>query len=462
MPPQANASLIEQVRKATEQVNQLGASVSKKTGNSFNPLSFPSSFSASDLNSKTAESTLRMPRSSPNTSSSNSIFDLTAGITGLQEQLNADFQESEKRLNDVQKEKESRTKKSQGFFNDLQNLFKTRPDSAELLESNLDKYGVDEDLGAVRSLIGEIGGLRTQLNTLNMREALALESETGRGEGIPQVLINGKQAKIQREYAIRKSAVSAELGAKAAVVEALRGNITQATQLASAAVEAAVFDYQQKVDDYRDLFTYNQDIIDSLSDEEKTLLSNRRDILESELAQKRADATTVAQLMVDNPTAGISVYDSILEAASKVSQSGGSLEARRESRLLSDTGGSGSDSIFTKTQLNTGASRAGYSVEEFGGFSDDIKNFYINLTNDEAQATTDLFNQVQSGEVNPEDVNAQIDSLAVPQVVKDHLKARVAAAAAGVNEGGEQGKGFIARTWDAIKGLFNLGTSIGQ
>ena len=291
-----------------------------------------------DLNANNIkeENPVVVPEGTGDSTSTDSILDLTASTADLQKELDLQFKEREERRKEIEDELETETKRQKTLREKATKFISTRPSREDELQKELASLGVKEDIEQVRSLITEVGSLRSQLNKIDEAKAQAIEGLAGQGRGIPISIIRGQQAKTERQFNIRRAAVAAELGAKAATAEALRGNAQFAAKLAQDTVNAIVFDYQQKVNDYEDLFEYNQDIIDGLTTEQKDILEQQRGDAKDELERRREEATIVSGMMIDNPNAGILPTDDLATASQKVARAGGSIEARREARLLQD------------------------------------------------------------------------------------------------------------------------------
>jgi|TARA_R100001530_G_scaffold21901_2_gene18006 hypothetical protein len=288
-----------------------------------------------DLNANNIqeENPVVVPENTGDTTSIDHILDSTASTADIEKGLARESQRKADRAKEIETELPSAIEKDKEDRKGFLSFQKTRPSREKELREELASLGVTEDIETVRGLVGEVGALREQLNKIDEAKALAIEGLAGQGRGIPLSIIRGQQAKTERQYNIRRAAVAAELGAKAATAEALRGNAEFAAKLAQDTVDAIVFDYQQKVNDYEDLFEYNQDIIDGLTTEQKGILEQQRDDAKDELERRREESTIVSGMMIDNPNAGVLPTDSLAIASQKVAKAGGSLEARREARL---------------------------------------------------------------------------------------------------------------------------------
>jgi hypothetical protein len=108
---------------------------------------------------------------------------------------------------------------------------------------------------------------------------------------------------------------------------------------------------------------------------------------------------------------------------------------------------------FTSTQFNTGASKAALPLDTFKALAGDVQNFYIHLTTSQTTDISTLFSDVQSGKLTPEAAKANIEAKSMTPAVKEYLKARIDSLAPITTTGQ---KGFIANTWDTIKGWLGI------
>ena len=104
---------------------------------------------------------------------------------------------------------------------------------------------------------------------------------------------------------------------------------------------------------------------------------------------------------------------------------------------------------FTPTQKNKGAVNAGLDLETFDVLSDDVKNYYVNLSSTAAQSLKDTIAEVANGERNPQEVKDYIKNRGVSSAVASYLNDLVDDVTPQDNGGG-----FWSNTWSSIKGLF--------
>jgi hypothetical protein len=124
------------------------------------------------------------------------------------------------------------------------------------------------------------------------------------------------------------------------------------------------------------------------------------------------------------------------------------------------TGGTGTTSTtststykFTPTQYNTGAATAGMSLDAFKALDGEVQNFYVN-SKPLVTAFTEALASIRSGESDPENVKSNIDSMAIPDAVKEYLKAQVDTVV--VSQPDKVTTGVWPRVVNGIKSFFGI------
>lgn len=289
------------------------------------------------------------PSTVVNNTTPTTVLDLTSNVSGLQKQQEAYLAKKQAQYDKDQIAKEAAQKEADKAMADKTTYQEGRSTSSEILAEQNKKYQIDPQYEQITAMLPEITALRDQLNKLNEDEATAVENLSGQGRGIPMGVLGAQEAKIVRTYAIRENAVSAQLSAKSATMENLRGNITLANQLVTQAVNSYVYDTEQKVQDYKDLYTYNKDIIANLDKEQKDILDEQYKAVTDELATKRDEQLKVAQLALDN---GLEYVpgDSIDTITRKIAIAGGSIQYKQaQSEILKNKSASVSSFATTYT-----------------------------------------------------------------------------------------------------------------
>ena len=106
---------------------------------------------------------------------------------------------------------------------------------------------------------------------------------------------------------------------------------------------------------------------------------------------------------------------------------------------------------FTPTQLNTGAARAAMSLDAFKSLDGDVQNFYVN-SKDLVAAFGEALTSVKNGDARAEDVKANIDSMSIPESVKQHLKTQVDAIQS--QQPDKETSNILSRAWNGISSFF--------
>jgi len=284
----------------------------------------PVTTSGVNASNVTPSSTYTPPQTTTNTTTVNTAIDQTAAYPGLE----AYMAEQAKALEASRAKEIAPTTAADKAFTDMQDYKAGRKDQSTLLSEGNRKYQVDEQYQQITALLPEMTALRTELNNLKNDENQAVENLKGQGRGIPLGVLGAQESKILRTYAIRENAVAANLSAKAATAEALRGNITLANQLVSNSVDAYLYDTAQKVQDYKDLYTYNKDIISKLDAEQKEILDKQFEILKSDYETKKTEQSIIAKTAIQEGvqyTPGMSYAD----LAARIKANGGTIEYKK-------------------------------------------------------------------------------------------------------------------------------------
>jgi len=177
----------------------------------------------------------------------------------------------------LEKERTTAEEERKGWLEKIKEAIAGRPSMEELLKAGQEKYKVPELYEKLLALTPEIDTLNKKMADLDTQEQQRLL--ISEQKMAPMVFIRGEQALIQRQFAIQKSAVAAELGAKTALAEMYRGNIDTANKLISQTVEAQLYDIKQKIDDYKFFFDYYNDYYNTLDKDIKNTIDRQYDIL---------------------------------------------------------------------------------------------------------------------------------------------------------------------------------------
>ncbi len=176
----------------------------------------------------------------------------------------------------------------------LAGLFTEAPKQMDFTEINkqaLASLGLPADFtqtqfGLLNRTATEIDTLNKQMTDLSVQEQNAyMRTES---QAIPMDSINGQKSQIERQYAIKKSGLAAEITAKAAYSESLRGNFTLVNQLVEKTASLATQAKAQEIADYKWMFENYQEEFKALTNREQDLYGD----LLSSLEQEQKDAKT--------------------------------------------------------------------------------------------------------------------------------------------------------------------------
>jgi len=178
------------------------------------------------------------------------------------------------------------------------------------------QYGVDTNFQQLQALAPEIADLNNKIANLDAREQADLAQLIG--QPVSQGFSMGMEGRIKRQYAAERAGLAGMLGAKTAIAAMYQGNISTAQSIINSTINALTYDVQQKRQDMDKLYDFYGDFISSLEKKEQTELANARQDLLIEESNQREDYRYLLNLMIDNPQAGITPFDTPEEAATKI------------------------------------------------------------------------------------------------------------------------------------------------
>ena len=199
--------------------------------------------------------------------------------------------------------------------------------SEELMKQAFTNLGLPADFTKaqfqqMQTTAKEIETLNLSLNAVNKREETSLLNIEG--QPITMGSINAQSIQAKKYYAIEKASVAADIAIKSAFLEAVRGNFTLVTNLVDKAVNYAFQDQQQKIDDYRWMYSNYKEEMNNLSTKEQNLFTSLLTSIENETEAQKQDLKDKINMYLN---AGLSIPDTaslktmtIEEVAKTVSQ----------------------------------------------------------------------------------------------------------------------------------------------
>lgn len=319
---------------------------------------------------------------------------------------------------------------------DLMTASQNRPtiDLATTRTQQLESTGATalrEDVAQQSLKLAEIKGERDRLDIMEQNEIDALTKA-----GITRGAIERETTTIQRKYASKKAKLSADLNAEASMLAAMQGNYTMAKEAADQAVLDYVFDYQQKVDTFNNVFNTYSDLISDLNQEEKEILKTAATEAQKELDKVTQEKKDVMALRLQYAGAGISINDSLEQATAKAEKIAGS-DAELNRQLKEAQLAEAQDTTDTETQLATlyaqaqtlASSKGVSTIEAIASLpvSQDLKTnllFFNSFTEQlEQTAKQEQENRVNVEEVTPaliqELLNSDYDLPTIKAMAKD-------------------------------------------
>lgn len=212
--------------------------------------------------------------------------------------------------------------------------------------------GYNTAQAAADSLITEINALNQQLADLNNQEQKAIGQYIN--QNVSQGFSLGMEGRIKRQYAIEKSAVSANLGVKVALAEMLQGKADKMWSHAQDIVNDLAAKEDADVKDMERFYTLNKDTLSYLTDKEKEYLNNVREDVKLTAQNAREDYTNKVSSIMNAAAKGLDVsaisgddimnksYEEIATMISNAAQRKLAQDRAHELALKATTAGGGS------------------------------------------------------------------------------------------------------------------------
>src|SRR3990170_1597146 len=216
--------------------------------------------------------------------------------------------------------------------------------------------------------------------------------------------------RVAREHTFRQMGVSAEIGAKTMVLDALRGNVETARNLVGDIVSAMQYDDILRLSELKTFYSFNKDFIDGLEKDQKDTLDNIRDYWDSKVENDRQELEAKLNLGVRAAENGVNLGLGANDYKTMSLEDVTELFGRKVGAVIGARFETKFGTLFTKTQQNKGASNAGLPLEEFQGLEYDVQNYFVNSTKTELEALNEVFTGIKDGKENPEDVKSEIDN----------------------------------------------------
>ena len=234
--------------------------------------------------------------------------DVLLATTGIDAKLNALLADIEIKQKQYETEKTAAETEQKGIMGKVGEFFAGRKPQEQILSGLEARYQIPETLTLQKTNLETMKSLRESiigLQTEQMKAQATLESRAG----VPRGIMGAQTQELERQYTIRQAPLSAQLSALGAYDEALRGNITQATQLMRNYVEAANYEDAMRLKEYEITLDNNRTIIANLDKGLQSALDDRKVILQTQATNKRQELEQIAKLVTDNPQVNWSGFD---------------------------------------------------------------------------------------------------------------------------------------------------------
>jgi hypothetical protein len=320
-------------------------------------------------------------------------------------------------------------------------------------QSALDANGVTDAYAHIKDLNMQAAQLTGQIASFDAETAAGLD-------GISKNPITAQgaanlQSTYEKNRAITKLAMTAELSGVQALGQAYQGNIDTGMKLAQQSVDLKYQPIQADIDTLKQQLSVAQSALSKSDSTNSTVITQLLNMRQKSLDDDKANDTKLQTIGVQAASGGapLSLIKAAIASKDPVAAAA-QLSAYLKGPTESVSGGSAGS--FTTTQLNKGASNAGLSADSFKGLSPDVQNYYVN--NKGASAFTTALQDVKSGKASKQDTLDEIINSGLPDTVQSYLTQQVNAVAPTSGGGGIGGALSGAASWfgGALKSLVGL------
>jgi hypothetical protein len=322
---------------------------------------------------------------------------------------------------------------------------------AEVFDTALAKTGQNqaEYFAQQKAAIDELGALNQQYNdrVAKRDEQIAAAQDIIGTTGA----ISAKQAKIERLAAPELNRMSANINAKAAVMQAKQGLFAEASKYAQLYVDSQTAQVRDAYNAIKLIGEENAPLFDALDTKIKNAYNLQVDLFKRQVDIQTDEANKKITLITDAAKNGVDlsaygnrsledVTAAYAQMVGAIPQTTGSTVGSAESgyqniirdksgnivstqNITSGTGGGNSGGI-TNTQINDGATKAGVDINTFKTLPTDVQVFFSQSKDVTAQEPILKAQEVERGKISLTDFNKWIDSKTYSPAVKSFFKSQ--------------------------------------
>ena len=258
------------------------------------------------------------------------ISSAISGSDGLQafSQYSSDFYQQQLDRQEAQSNQQATG--FQSLLNSLKSPEEARSEAQAETGINVSDHFAQQEAG-----FAEIEGLTNEYNAT--MEAKDQQIAQTHDKLASNNFINNQIQQIERNAAPKLNRLSADINAKAAVMQAQQGNFAEAQKYVNQAVSDATAQNKFNSDMFEMAYKINQDAFEKVESIYSSAYTDTMAIAKLEYEQQLADKTAVGKLLLEYPNAGIDIYnDSIEEAIRKAGPSAAAAQLGKGPGLTAD------------------------------------------------------------------------------------------------------------------------------
>jgi len=270
-----------------------------------------STINAGDIQSTSA---LTIPPSSVETPSINDA----AGSTSALEKLTQDYLDQAKALKEQITTLQTSQPTQQSWLDKISGTNASTPDVSTYVQQYNDVMAKVYPNQVAD--IAEVKTLQDQYNKdLAARDAALANIDN---QSMPQSILTGKREAYEKQANIRLNLEAANINTKVGMINLAQGNADKAVSFIDKAIDNYTAEKKYEYQQYVDFMQYNQTQINNLDTKYQNILENGMNLAKMAYDEQVAEKKSVRDLMLNYPSAGITLEDTVDSATQKATRWG--------------------------------------------------------------------------------------------------------------------------------------------
>jgi hypothetical protein len=230
------------------------------------------------------------------------------------------LKEQQAKSDQAQKDWDAQQKTYQEQSKSIWDKLQSQPTQQQTRDEYFQSIGVNpaDYFSKQKSQLAEVQTLQEDYNNAVAQKELQL-SKTQESLA-PMSFITAKMSRQERDANIILNQKSANINTKLGVMEAEKGNFTEAQNYVNQAVQQYTYDLELQYKDFEIFRDMNKEVLDGLDSRYINALNSAQNAAQQAYEIAKSNTTDILNLMLKYPGAGITINDTIENATKKASK----------------------------------------------------------------------------------------------------------------------------------------------